>query len=61
VSVEGGLLFFTFCNANKVIGITKVDFGVSAGFLWGVDEVGDEGKGILVFLGDLVEPAVVHA
>jgi hypothetical protein len=39
----------------------KVDFGVGVGFLWGVEEVGDEGKGISVFLGDLVEPAVVHA
>jgi hypothetical protein len=30
-------------------------------FRGGVKEVGDEGKGISVFLGDLVEPAVVHA
>jgi hypothetical protein len=43
------------------MGVTKVDFGVGAGFPWGVKEVGDEGKGISVFLGDLVEPAVVHA
>jgi hypothetical protein len=41
--------------------VTKVDFGVGAGFPRGVEEVGDEGKGISVFLGDLVEPAVVHA
>jgi hypothetical protein len=41
--------------------MTKVDFGVGAGFLRGVEEVGDEGKGITVFLGDLVEPTVVHA
>jgi hypothetical protein len=39
----------------------KVDFGVGAGFLQGIEEIGDEGKGILVFLGDLVEPTVVHA
>jgi hypothetical protein len=39
----------------------KVDFGVGAGFPRGIEEVGDEGKGISVFLGDLVEPAVVHA
>jgi hypothetical protein len=44
-----------------VIGVTKVDFGVSVGFPQGIEEVGDEGKGILVFLGDLVEPMVVHA
>jgi hypothetical protein len=43
-----------------VIGVTKVDFGVGAGFPRGVEEVGDEGKGISVFLGDLVEPTVVH-
>jgi hypothetical protein len=55
-SVEGGLPFFTFCDANKVIGVTKVNFGVGAGFPQGVEEVGDEGKGISVFLGDLVEP-----
>jgi hypothetical protein len=41
-----------------VIGVTKVDFGVGAGFLRGIEEVRDEGKGISVFLGDLVEPAV---
>jgi hypothetical protein len=44
-----------------VIGVTKVDFGVGAGFPQGVEEVGDEEKGISVFLGDLVEPVVVHA
>jgi hypothetical protein len=44
-----------------VIGVTKVNFGVGAGFPWGVEEVRDEGKGISVFLGHLVEPAVVHA
>jgi hypothetical protein len=59
-SAEGGLPFFTFCNANKVIGMTKVDFRVGVGFPQGVEEVGDEGKGISVFLGDLVEPMVVH-
>jgi hypothetical protein len=59
--VEGSLPFFTFCDANKVIGVMKVNFGVSVGFPWGIKEVGDEGKGISVFLGDLVEPAVVHA
>jgi hypothetical protein len=41
--------------------MTKVNFGVGASFPQGVEEVGDEGKGISVFLGDLVEPAVVHA
>jgi hypothetical protein len=60
VSMEGSLPFFTFCNANKVIGVMKVDFGVSAGFPQGIEEVGDEGTGILVFFGDLVEPVVVH-
>jgi hypothetical protein len=44
-----------------VIGVTKVDFGVGAGFPQGVEEVRDEGKRISVFLGDLVEPMVVHA
>jgi hypothetical protein len=43
-----------------MIGMTKVDFGVGAGFPWGIKEVRDEGKGIPVFLGDLVEPTVVH-
>jgi hypothetical protein len=61
LNAEGGLSFFTFCDANKVISVTKVDFGVGAGFPQGIKEVGDKGKGISVFLGDLVEPAVVHA
>jgi hypothetical protein len=61
VSAEGGLPFFTFCNVNKVIGMMKVDFGLSAGFPQGIEKVGDEGKGISVFLGDLVEPMVVYA
>ena len=60
-NVEGSLPFFTFCDANKVVSVMKVDFGVGAGFPWGVEEVRDEGKGISVFLGNLVEPAVVHA
>jgi hypothetical protein len=60
-SAEGSLPFFTFCDVNKVIGVTKVDFGVGVGFPRGINEVGDEGKGISIFLGDLVEPAVVHA
>jgi hypothetical protein len=38
-----------------VIGVTKVDFGVGAGFPRGVEEIGDEGKGISVFFGDLVD------
>ena len=59
--LEGSLPFFTFCNANKVVSVMKVDFGVGAGFPRGVEEVGDERKGVSVFLGDLVEPAVVHA
>jgi hypothetical protein len=41
--------------------VMKVNFGVGAGFPQGIKKVGDEGKGISVFLGDLVEPAVVHA
>jgi hypothetical protein len=41
--------------------VMKVDFGVGAGFLRGVGEVRDEGKGISVFLGNFVEPTVVHA
>ena len=60
-SAEGGLPFFTFCDVNKVVCVTKVDFGIGAGFPRGVEEVGDERKGISVFLGDLVEPAVVNA
>jgi hypothetical protein len=40
--------------------VMKIDFGVGVGFLRSVKEVRDEGKGISVFLGDLVEPAVVH-
>jgi hypothetical protein len=59
--MEGGLPFFTFCNVNKVVGMMKVDFGVDVGFPWGIKEVGDEGKRISIFLGDLVEPMVVHA
>jgi hypothetical protein len=61
VSAEGGLPFFTFCNANKVIGMTKVDFGVGVGFPQGIEEIRDKGKGISVFLGDLIEPVIVHA
>ena len=58
--MESSLPFFTFCDVNKVVSVTKVDFGIGVGFLQGVEEVGDEGKRITVFLCDLVEPAVVH-
>jgi uncharacterized spore protein YtfJ len=46
---------------NKVISVTKVNFGIGVGLSWGIKKVRNEGKGTTVFLDDFVEPAVVHA
>lgn len=38
-SAESGLPLFTISNTNKVISMSKVDFGEYAGFLRGIKEV----------------------
>jgi hypothetical protein len=43
------------------MGMMKVNFGVGAGFPQGIEEVRDKRKEISVFLGDLIEPVIVHA
>jgi hypothetical protein len=58
--MKGSFPFFTFCNADKVISMIKVNFGIDAGPSQGIKEIKDERKGISVFLGDFVEPTVVY-
>jgi hypothetical protein len=57
--VEGGFRFVTFGDTHKVVGMSEVDFGVDASFPRGVEEVGDEWKGVSVFFGDLVKTMVI--
>ncbi|KAF9228949.1 hypothetical protein BS17DRAFT_690707, partial [Gyrodon lividus] len=43
VSLEGGFPFIPRNNANKVICVAEVDFGIYLGAARGIEEVGDQG------------------
>ena len=45
---------------DKVVGMAEIDLGIYFGFGRRVEEVGDERKGIPIFLGDFVEATVVY-
>src|SRR5437899_2118455 len=57
---EGGLPLIARGDADKVVGMVEIDLGIYFGFGRRVEEVGDERKGILIFLGDFVEAMVVY-
>ena len=57
---EGSLPLIARSNVDKVVGMVEINFGIYFGFGRRVEEVGDEGKGILIFLGDFVEATVVY-
>ncbi len=46
--------FITFGYAYKMISMSKIKFGVDAGRVCGVEEVRNEWKGVVIFLGYLV-------
>ncbi|KIM69164.1 hypothetical protein SCLCIDRAFT_104124, partial [Scleroderma citrinum Foug A] len=52
--VERGLSFITFCNADQMVRVAEINLQVDLGLARGVKEIGDKGKWIAVFLGQLV-------
>jgi len=59
MSAEGGFPFFTFCNANKVVGVIEVNFCECTGFLQCIKQVRDEWKRITILLADFVKSMIV--
>ncbi len=51
---EGCFPFITFSYAYEMISMSKVEFGVDAGRVCGVEEVRNEWEGVTIFLGYLV-------
>ncbi len=51
---EGCFPFITFSYVYKMISMSKIKFGVDAGGARGVEEVRNEWKGVMIFLGYLV-------
>ena len=57
---KGGFPFVAFCNVDQVISVPEINCGVKAGFARRGEEVRNEGKWILVLLGDPVETSEVN-
>ena len=49
-SLEGGLPFISCCNANQMVHVPEVDFGVHSCFSWCVEQIGNERKRITILL-----------
>lgn len=56
---EHGFPFITFADADKVVSMVEVNLGIDLGTARRVKKVGNEQKGVTVFLGDLVETSEV--
>ena len=59
-STESGLPLVTFVDSDKMVCILEVDFGEELGFPRTIQEVGDVGKWVTVFLHDLVEVLIIN-
>ena len=60
-SAECSFPFVTIRNADKVVGMLKIDLCIKSGFPWCIQEVRDQGKWVTILLGNLVETTVVDA
>ena len=60
-SVERGFPFVTFTDPDKVIGMPEINFGEVTSFLWTIQEIGDLGERILVFLHNLIQATEIDA
>jgi hypothetical protein len=58
---EGGFPFITRSDPDIEVAYPEVDFGVNTTFSSTVEEIGDEGERVAVFLGNFVEPTIVDA
>jgi len=47
--------FITFTDPHKMVGMLEVDVGEQSCFLWTVQEIGDLGEQVTVFLGDFIK------
>src|ERR1700712_2438398 len=52
---EGGFPFIAIGDANEVVRMSKVDFGIDFGTARGIEEVGDQRKRVVILLGDLIQ------
>ena len=59
-SMESGLPFITFSNADKVISMSEIKGSIDTCFASSIEEVRDERKRIAVLLGDFVETSKIH-
>ena len=48
MSLEGSLPFVSCCDANQVVCVPQVDFGVDSCFSWCVEQIGNEWKWITI-------------
>ena len=60
-SVEHGFPFVTFTDLDKMIGMPEIDFGEVTSFLWTIQEIGDSGERISVFLRNLIQATEINA
>ena len=52
--VEGGLPFISVSNADQMIHMLEIEFGLDLSSTWGFEEVRGTGKWVLVLFHDLV-------
>jgi hypothetical protein len=59
VSVEGGFPLIAWSNADEIVSTAEIDFGVDLRVAEVIEEVGNEGNGVTILLGDLVKATPV--
>ena len=55
LSLERGLPFITWSDANEIIGCSKIDLGVDIQMVKAIEEVWDEWQWITILFGDSIE------
>ena len=60
-SAEHGFPFVTFTDPDKMIGMLEIDFGEVTSFLQTIQEIGDLGEQISVFLHNLIQATEIDA
>jgi len=53
--------FITFTDSDKMVGMLEVNVGEQSCFTWTVQEIGDLGEWVAVFLGDFIEATEINA
>ena len=57
--MKGGFPFVALGNVHEVVGPVEIDLRINVGGSKSIEQVQDEWKGILISLGDTVEPSVI--